>query len=112
MKELDRDNLEDYLLSIEKLFVLFGTNSCGACRIAKTQMQKLVDQNIAPAVTILFVNTKEYPVSKKMGEIKATPTLVSYYKGKKQGAVEGYVEKAVIQLLTELNNRENEILIN
>ncbi len=105
MKELDRDNLEDYLLSVDKLYVLFGTNKCGACRIAKSQTQKLIDSKIAPNVTYLFVNTEVYHISKKMGQVKATPSIVFYSGGKEEGRVEGFVESSVKDLLIRLNNK-------
>ena len=75
--ELVRDNLSNFITA-PKLLVIFGSNSCGACKRLKPKLKNVsellpmvyVDINTSPRSVLLYPNT-----------IKVMPTIAYFERG-------------------------------
>lgn len=104
---LKMDNLEDYLLGIEKMVVLFGLNTCGVCKLALGKLRKLAANETDTNMIFLFVDVNSNPNSARMGKLSIVPSFVTYYKGRALHNAPGYEEPTVDNMYLELKAKIN-----
>lgn len=95
-KELDQDNLQEYIDKGDTVVVQYMAGWCGNCRLMKPRFKKLALET--EGVTFLFVNAEKFPESRKLATVDNLPTFATF----KDGKFVNQVQTNKFELLNEL----------
>lgn len=79
VKELDQDNLADFVNANETVVVQYMAGWCGNCRLMKPKFKKLASEN--ETTTFLLVDAEKYPESRKLATVDNLPTFATFKNG-------------------------------
>ena len=79
VKELDQDNLADFVNANETVVVQYMAGWCGNCRLMKPKFKKLASEN--ETTMFLLVDAEKYPESRKLATVDNLPTFATFKNG-------------------------------
>ncbi len=81
MITLENDNLKELISSHERVFVQYGANWCGNCRMIKPKIKRLAANH--EQVTFIYVDAEKYPESRNLADVSNLPTFASFKNGER-----------------------------
>lgn len=79
LKQLDQDNLAEWVSSNETVVVQYMASWCGNCRVMKPKFKKLATEN--ENTTFLLVDAEKFPESRKLATVDNLPTFATFKNG-------------------------------
>ena len=80
MKELESDNLGEFLKAHDRVLVQYGASWCGICRLMKPKVQQLAQDN--PSLVVVYVDAEKFPGSREFAQVENLPTFAGFVQGK------------------------------
>ena len=101
-KELEQDNLQEYVESGDTVVVQYMAGWCGNCRLMKPRFKKLARET--EGVTFLLVNAEKFPESRKLATVDNLPTFATFKDGKFVNQVQTNKFDQLKELVDEVTN--------
>ncbi len=79
LKQLEQDNLAEWVSSNETVVVQYMASWCGNCRVMKPKFKKLASENENTA--FLLVDAEKFPESRKLATVDNLPTFATFKNG-------------------------------
>ena len=100
MKNLDSDNLQEVVQQHDKLFVQYGAEWCGACKIMKPQVTDI--EGNYEGIEFIYVDAEKNPQSRQLATVDNLPTFAVFEKGEFKKQVQASLLPPVKRLLDEI----------
>ena len=78
-KELNEDNLKEWLDDNDTVIVQYSASWCGNCRIMKPKFKKLAKEH--EDIPFLMIDAEKYPESRKLANVDNLPTFAVFKDG-------------------------------
>ncbi|HLS12539.1 MAG TPA: thioredoxin family protein [Flavobacteriaceae bacterium] len=101
-KELEQDNLQEYVESGDTVVVQYMAGWCGNCRLMKPRFKKLARET--EGATFLLVNAEKFPESRKLATVDNLPTFATFKDGKFVNQVQTNKFDQLKELVDEVTN--------
>ena len=79
LKQLDQDNLAEWVESNDTVVVQYMASWCGNCRVMKPKFKKLASEHEDAA--FLLVDAEKFPESRKLATVDNLPTFATFRNG-------------------------------
>ncbi len=79
LKQLDQDNLAEWVSSNDTVVVQYMASWCGNCRVMKPKFKKLASEHEETA--FLLVDAEKFPESRKLATVDNLPTFATFKNG-------------------------------
>jgi thioredoxin 1 len=79
VKELEHDNLSEFISENETVIVQYSATWCGNCRIMKPKFKKLASEN--ENITFVMADAEQFPESRKLATVDNLPTFATFKNG-------------------------------
>lgn len=101
-KELEEDNLAEYVNDNDTVVVQFSATWCGNCRLMKPKFKKLANEN--ENIPFLMVDAEKYPESRKLANVDNLPTFATFENGEFKNQVQTNKFESLKELVDEVTN--------
>ena len=102
MIQLKTDSLNQYVQTLPRLMVMFGTDWCGNCDVLKPYFEKVSNQQQNRQIPFVYVNPDNSPNSRELVDLTNIPMVVAFKKGKVIANEYGNKEEIVDEVLSTL----------
>lgn len=96
VKELEQDNLSEFISNNDTVVVQYSATWCGNCRIMKPKFKKLATEN--ESMTFVIADAEKFPESRKLATVDNLPTFAIF----KNGAFVSQVQTNKFEVLKDL----------
>ena len=104
MKEVNDNSLKEVFAQHKLVVVKYFAEWCGMCRILSPRLERIALGDSYQDICFVALNTEHNPLSKSQYQIKALPTLQTFYKGELRKTITSIKEEDICSILDDLIN--------
>lgn len=102
MKEVTDRDINEVFTQHPLVVVKYFAEWCGMCRILSPRLERIALNDAYQAIYFVGLNTEHNPLTKSRYQIKALPTLQTFYKGELRKTITSIKEDDICTILDDL----------